>query len=209
MESIYAEDNKLPHSIPAKLLEKTGRLNTPELICYKDRKDKKWVLGPTHEENITYFLASENPISHNKLPLRLYQISTKFRDEMRFKSGLLRSKEFIMKDLYCFDDSPESCEKTYKEVTDCYHRFFKFLKVPYVVVKGDAGDIGEGISHEFHFLSEVGDDHLLLCNDCGHGVNLIDENCELVCEKCKSNNVVKQRGIEVHDSVIFYFLNLC
>lgn len=197
METIPAQEILLPSLTRAHLLQKTGRLDTPELFKLKDRNDKEFVLSPTHEEAITNLLASENPIAVNRLPLRLYQISRKFRDEMRPKSGLIRSREFIMKDLYCFDNSAESSDKTYKEVLDCYNRFFKSLKVPFVVVKGETGDMGEGISHEFHFLTEAGDDHLLLCKDCGSGVNLVQGEGESNCEECKSLNVTKQRGIEV------------
>lgn len=197
MEDVSALEIMLPTLTELKLFEKTGRSNLPDLFKLEINK-KKYVLNPTCEEAITDLLASANMISHAHLPLRYFQISNKFRNEKRSKSGMLRAKEFIMKDLYCFDSNMESNMLSYKEITEKYHKIFKNLEVPYVMVKGLQGDIGGVYSNEYHYISNAGEDNLFMCQECGHNesfssVEVIDQKCP----KCMSKNVKSVKGIEV------------
>ncbi|KAL1374774.1 hypothetical protein pipiens_001631 [Culex pipiens pipiens] len=134
-----AQKLTLPMLTAASLWRQSGRLESagPELMRTTDRHGKQQILGPTHEESITALVASISPVSYRAFPLRLYQISTKFRDEMKPRFGLMRAKEFLMKDLYTFD-------------------LFDAVGVGYVKVRGDTGMIGGSESHEYHFPSEVG-----------------------------------------------------
>ena len=186
----------LPTMTDGNLWKKSGRWKSVdgELFKLKSRKDQDFVLGPTFEEAITHLIANlTNFVSYKSCPLRLYQISTKFRDEMRAKYGLLRSKEFIMKDLYTFDVSHEAAEETYAQVRDAYDKIFSRLKVPYVSVQGDTGSIGGTVSHEYHFISDVGQDDLLLCKKSGFGINK-----ELATEEEMNNTeLTPSKGIEV------------
>ena len=158
------------------------------------------MLGPTFEEAVSHLIANLGGfIPYKSCPLKLYQISTKFRDEMRSKFGLIRSREFIMKDLYTFDISVQSAEETYEEVRHVYDKIFTRLKVPYVSVQGDTGVIGGKISHEYHFISDIGQDELVICENCGHGSNkeLAAEDNVDICPKCSSAQLRKSKGIEV------------
>ncbi|KAG0316562.1 hypothetical protein BGZ99_006831 [Dissophora globulifera] len=141
-----------------------------EMFKLKDRKGSDFLLAPTHEEEVTTLIAKEVQ-SYRQLPIRVYQVGRKFRDELRARSGLLRGKEFLMKDLYTFDVSEEEALKTYDEVVLAYRRIMKRLGVPYAVAEADTGNIGGTHSHEFHILSRVGEDSLLSCASCGYTSN--------------------------------------
>ncbi|XP_065331513.1 probable proline--tRNA ligase, mitochondrial [Cloeon dipterum] len=184
---------------PSSLWNKTGRLKSmdEELFKLKDRHDQNYILSPTHEEAITHLLGTAGHISHKQLPLMLYQISTKFRDEMKPRSGLLRAREFLMKDLYTFDASLEDAEKTYHLVRDAYEKIFNNLQVPFVKVQGDSGLMGGSRSEEFHFLSDAGEDELLLCPGCGKGVNSEVGFTESKCPGLGKCEPVAKKGIEV------------
>ena len=148
---------------------------------------------------ITNLVANDGVIPLKSLPIRLYQISTKFRDEMRTKSGLIRSKEFIMKDLYTFDIDAEHAEETYESVREAYKRIFHTLQVPYVSVLGDTGSIGGSLSHEYHFLSDIGQDDLLICQNCERGFNeeMQISSEDYKCSKCDGQYIEKKKGVEV------------
>jgi prolyl-tRNA synthetase len=153
------------------LWQRSGRLdNASELLRIKDRRDSKFILSPTHEEEITQLVAS---IAHTykDLPLRLYQISRKYRDELRPRKGLLRAKEFLMKDLYTFDLSEEEALYTYRTVCQAYAAFLDELKIPYVIASADSGNMGGNLSHEYHFISPIGEDTLFTCNHCSYVAN--------------------------------------
>ena len=155
------------------------------------------VLSPTHEEAATEILRSLPVTSDRDLPIKLYQIGTKFRDEMRPKFGLIRANEFTMKDLYTFDKDQESAEETYSQVTAAYHNIFSRLGVPWVRVAGEAGAMGGSVSHEYHFPAPIGQDTLLVCDTCGAGTNK-ELAADLACaDTCCSRQVRERRGIEV------------
>ncbi|EPE26862.1 Class II aaRS and biotin synthetase [Glarea lozoyensis ATCC 20868] len=155
-----------------KLWEKSGRLSSvgSELFRFKDRKDTGYLLSPTHEEEVTT-LVSSSLKSYKDLPVRVHQISRKYRDELRPRHGLLRSREFIMKDLYTFDQSIPLALSTYYEVTAIYAKLFDELKIPYLVAEADSGDMGGNLSHEFHFPTTKGEDHIISCKSCGYVSN--------------------------------------
>ncbi|KAF9163194.1 hypothetical protein DFQ26_002851 [Actinomortierella ambigua] len=172
LEDIGCQKLAMPNMLPAENWKKTGRWETagPEMFKLKDRKGAEFLLAPTHEEEITTLIGKEVQ-SYRQLPIRVYQVTRKFRDELRARSGLLRGKEFLMKDLYTFDVSEEEARKTYDEVVEAYRRIMTRLGVPYAVAEADTGNIGGSHSHEFHILSRVGEDSLLSCSSCGYTSN--------------------------------------
>lgn len=154
------------------LWRKTGRFvgRGGELFAFKDRKDSKLLLSPTHEEEITALVATAVQ-SYKDLPLRLYQISRKYRDEARPRQGLLRGREFIMKDLYTFDHTDQEARQTYERVQLAYRAFFDELNLPYLVARADSGSMGGNLSHEYHFVSPKGEDNVIHCGSCGDTIN--------------------------------------
>ncbi|KXK29577.1 MAG: prolyl-tRNA synthase [Candidatus Brocadia sinica] len=162
----------LPALQPLDLLEESGRLNVfgDDLITFEDRHGKTTALGPTHEEIITDIVRNEIN-SYRQLPITLYQIQTKFRDETRPRFGVLRSKEFIMKDAYSFDLDYEGLNKSYKSMYDAYCRIFDRCGLDYIVVEADSGAMGGDVSHEFMVPSPVGEDVLIRCMKCGYSAN--------------------------------------
>lgn len=150
----------------------SGRLGDrdEELFHLKDRKGYGFLLSPTHEEEITSLVGSIAR-SHKDLPLRLYQVSRKYRDELRPRQGLLRSREFLMKDLYTFDISHEAALETYKKVRESYRNMFTELRLPYIQAQADSGSIGGELSHEYHLPSDHGEDRIITCNNCRYARN--------------------------------------
>lgn len=152
--------------------QKTGRLESSksELFRLEDRKGGKYLLSPTHEEEIT-FLVGSIVNSYKELPLRLYQISRKYRDEPRPRQGLLRTREFLMKDLYTFDATAEDALKTYNIVRRAYTEFFDELKIPYLTAEASSGEIGGELSHEYHIPTTKGEDRIINCDTCDYVAN--------------------------------------
>ena len=150
------------------LWAQTGRLDKgSEFFKFNDRKDSPFLLSPTHEEEITQLVGREVQ-SYRDLPLRLYQVSRKYRDEKRPRQGLLRGREFLMKDLYTFDADGDQARRTYDEVRVAYNNFFNELKVPFLVASADSGNMGGDLSHEYHFPNEKGEDDIISCDSCNH-----------------------------------------
>ena len=172
MNSRGAQEVLLPAMHPPELWKKTGRyeLLGAVLIKFKDRHNKELVLGPTHEEIITDLVAN-NIKSYKDLPLILYQIQTKFRDEPRPRYGVMRTSEFIMKDAYSFDRDVESMEASYKKMYDAYCRIFERCGLPYIPVEADPGMMGGNISHEFMVPSEAGEDVIAVCRKCKYAAS--------------------------------------
>ncbi|KAF9097030.1 hypothetical protein BGX23_009948 [Mortierella sp. AD031] len=172
LENIGCQKLSLPNLQTSENWKKTGRWQSAgqEMFKLKDRKGSDFLLAPTHEEEVTSLIAKEVQ-SYRQLPIRVYQVGRKFRDELRARSGLLRGKEFVMKDLYTFDVTEEEAYKTYDEVVLAYRRIMKRLGVPYAVAEADTGNIGGSHSHEFHILSRVGEDSLLSCGSCEYTSN--------------------------------------
>ncbi len=173
MDRAGAVEVYLPALQPLELLEKSGRIDVfgPDLIRFTDRHGRTMALGPTHEEVITYIIRNEIS-SYRQLPLILYQIQMKFRDELRPRFGVLRSKEFLMKDAYSFETDEEGLDKSYKAMYDAYCRIFDRCGLDYVPVEADTGAMGGDVSHEFMVPSEVGEDLLARCPSGDYSVNI-------------------------------------
>jgi prolyl-tRNA synthetase len=163
----------LPAVIPAELWHESGRLDKygDTLLRFKDRKGGQFVIGPTHEEVIVDLVRGDVR-SYRQLPLNLYQIQTKFRDELRPRAGLMRGREFIMKDAYSFHATNEDAEREYKNMYDTYGRIFARCGLAFRAVEADTGAIGGSMSHEFQVLAETGEDALVACDSCSYAANV-------------------------------------
>jgi prolyl-tRNA synthetase len=171
MEAIGASKTSLSSLTTEALWRQSGRYSTnSELLRIKDRRESGFLLSPTHEEEITALVASMVH-SYKDLPLRLYQVGRKYRDERRPRGGLLRAKEFMMKDLYTFDSTPSAALETYEAVRSAYTAIFDALKLPYLVADADSGNMGGKLSHEYHFVSPKGEDNIWSCNTCSYIAN--------------------------------------
>lgn len=168
LQSIGAQKMSMPTMMQAALWEKTGRWATSELFKLQDRLNREYCLGPTHEESITKLVSeSSNQLSYRRLPLMVYQITRKFRDEMSPRYGLLRGREFEMKDLYTFDTNVGTAKETYELVCEAYCSIFERLGLNYIKVQGATGNIGGVLSHEYHLPADTGEDTLHICVKCG------------------------------------------
>ncbi|HEX5487390.1 MAG TPA: proline--tRNA ligase, partial [Limnobacter sp.] len=154
----------MPAVQPAELWQESGRWEKygPELLRLKDRHQRDFVIGPTHEEVITDVVRKEVK-SYRQLPLNLYQIQSKFRDEIRPRFGVMRGREFIMKDAYSFDRNQEAALKTYDIMYEAYQRIFTRLGLNFRAVAADTGSIGGNRSHEFHVIADTGEDAIAYC----------------------------------------------
>lgn len=163
----------LPMVQPADLWKETGRWEHygKELLRFRDRNDREYCLGPTHEEVITDLVRGEVR-SYRQLPVRLYQIQTKFRDEIRPRFGLMRGREFLMKDAYSFDADLKGAEESYQLMYDAYVRIFTRLGLRFRAVEADTGSIGGNFSHEFMVLADTGEDTIAVCDACDYAANL-------------------------------------
>jgi prolyl-tRNA synthetase len=170
MQSIGASKLAMPTLHSKSLWQKTGRWANSELFKLTDRKGSEYCLAPTHEEHVTKLVSNEVN-GYKQLPVRLYQINRKYRDEMRPRGGMLRGKEFLMKDLYTFDDGVDAAKSTYEQVSAAYKALFSSLETPFLVAKADSGNIGGELSHEYHLPSDTGEDTLLHCSACNHVAN--------------------------------------
>ena len=173
MNRAGAQELLMPMVQPADLWKESGRWEKygPELLRFTDRHDRESCLGPTHEEVITDLVRREIH-SYRDLPVNLYQIQTKFRDEIRPRFGLMRGREFVMKDGYSFDATEEGAEVTYKKMYDAYHRIFKRCGLSFRAVEADTGTIGGSFSHEFMVLADTGEDTLAICKQCDYAANM-------------------------------------
>jgi prolyl-tRNA synthetase len=172
MDRAGALEVHLPVLSPAELWERSGRLKTfvPPLMRVTDRNERVLILGPTHEEPMADLVAGDLK-SYRDLPLTLYQIQTKFRDEIRPRGGLLRVKEFLMEDAYSFDVDRAALDVSYQAQYDAYVRIFERLDIPVLIVKADAGSMGGSDTREFMALTEAGEDTIFLCEACGYAAN--------------------------------------
>ena len=163
----------MPAIQPAELWMESGRWQKygKELLRIKDRHERDFVFGPTHEEVITDTVRDVIS-SYRSLPVNLYQIQTKFRDEVRPRFGLMRGREFIMKDGYSFHSSPESLDDTYQAMREAYTRIFHRCSLDHVPVEADTGNIGGSASHEFMVLAQSGEDAVVSCPNCKYGANI-------------------------------------
>ncbi|MDQ7783803.1 MAG: proline--tRNA ligase [Desulfomonilaceae bacterium] len=173
MDAAGAQEVFLPAVQPSELWKESGRWEVygPELLRFKDRHDRECCFGPTHEEVITD-LVRRDVRSYRDLPLNLYQIQTKFRDEMRPRFGLMRGREFIMKDAYSFDATEDGAEAAYKKMWDAYGRIFSRCGLLFRPVEADSGPIGGSFSHEFMVPAATGEDMIVSCDTCDYAANM-------------------------------------
>ena len=179
MEKADFRELLMPMVQPADLWKETGRWEHygKELLRFKDRNEREYCLGPTHEEVITDLVRGEVR-SYRQLPVRLYQVQAKFRDEIRPRFGLMRGREFVMKDAYSFDANTEGAEKSYKAMYDAYMSIFRRLGLRFRAVEADTGSIGGNFSHEFMVLADTGEDTIAFCHECEYAANV--ERAEVV-----------------------------
>ena len=196
MASCGAAQVLLPALQPLELWQRTGRdeLLGQVMIKFTDRKGRKICLGPTHEEVITE-LVKNHISSYKQLPLVLYQIQTKFRDEIRPRFGLIRACEFVMKDAYSFDRDEEGLDKNYKAMHDAYLRIFKRCGLDVLSIEADSGVMGGSLSHEFMVLAKDGEDSVLICPHC-KAAKPFKEGGKNTCSKCK-NDLGRENTIEI------------
>ncbi len=173
MNKAGAQEILVPSMQPKELWDRTGRSTDygPTMFCLEDRHGRMNVLGPTAEEVVTTLVAGEIK-SYKQLPINLYQISPKFRDEFRPRFGPIRSREFIMKDAYSFDADPEGLDKSYKAMYDAYCRIFKRCGLEYVIVEAESGEMGGSGSHQFTVPCESGEDTIVYTEDGSYAANL-------------------------------------
>jgi prolyl-tRNA synthetase len=172
MSSLSAAKVSLSSISSEELWQRSGRLEgrDSEFLRLQDRKGAKYLLSPTHEEEITKIVAN-SVNSYKDLPLRLYQVTRKYRDEARPRQGLLRGREFLMKDLYTFDVTEDEARATYDQVRKAYSAFFDELRLPYLVANADSGSMGGNLSHEYHLASANGEDNIISCKNCDYSTN--------------------------------------
>jgi len=173
MNRAGAQELLMPMVQPADLWIETGRYEKygPELLRFHDRHNRESCLGPTHEEVITD-IARKELHSYRDLPINLYQIQTKFRDEIRPRFGLMRGREFMMKDAYSFDVSDEAATLSYQKMYEAYKRIFTRCGLDFRAVQADSGSIGGSFSHEFMVLAETGEDTIVICKECEYAANM-------------------------------------
>ena len=201
MDKIDGQEVQFPVVMPASLWDESGRYNSigDELLRFTDRNNAKMVLGMTHEEAAVH-LVREYAQSYTKYPFMIYQIQTKFRDEARPRAGLIRVREFTMKDAYSFHTSQEDLEQYYEKCHAAYERIFERVGVPEVVsVKSDSGMMGGNISHEFMLLTPVGEDSIVLCDSCDYRANMeAAENISDIARDAESAALEKVYTPNVH-----------
>lgn len=173
MTTAQGQEILMPMVQPTELWRESGRYDEygPELLRFKDRKDTWFCLGPTHEEVVTA-LVRDHVKSYKSLPLTLFQIQTKFRDEIRPRFGLMRGREFIMKDAYSFCADKLSQDGVYQAMWDAYHRIFDRCGLQFRAVRAATGSIGGDMSHEFQVLAQSGEDAIASCDECGYAANV-------------------------------------
>ncbi len=173
MDKAGGQELNMPVLQPLEIWQETGRdlAFGKGLFTLSDRRDRKLALGPTHEEVITQ-MVSHNAQSYRDLPLLLYQIQTKFRDEPRPRAGLIRVREFTMKDLYSFDADEEGLDQSYNKMLQAYHNIYARCRLPALLVEADSGAIGGKDSHEFMVIAENGEDEVIYCDNCKYAANV-------------------------------------
>ena len=174
MDAIDGQEVLFPVALPGDLWKESGRFEAvgSELVRFKDRANKDMILGMTHEEAAVHLARSEAK-SYADYPFMIYQIQTKFRDEPRARGGLIRVREFTMKDAYSFHTSQEDLEQYYDQCYDAYHKIYARAGVPEVIsVKSDTGMMGGKVAHEFMLLTDIGEDTLVICDSCDYRSNM-------------------------------------
>jgi prolyl-tRNA synthetase len=176
----------MPALQPPDIWQRSGRYESAKDVLFKvtDRAKKEWVLGPTHEEVMTTLVAGEIN-SYRQMPKNFYQIQTKFRDEIRPRFGLMRAKEFIMKDAYSFDATDEAAQTSYHKMYDAYARIFQRCGLKTIAVEADTGVMGGKFSHEFMVPAETGENEVVFCESCGYAANMDKAESKVQSPKSK------------------------
>ncbi|MEC8996652.1 MAG: proline--tRNA ligase [Pseudomonadota bacterium] len=201
MNSIGSTEITMPLIQPAELWKESGRWDEygPELLRINDRHEREYCFGPTFEEVITDLIRKEVS-SYKQLPINLFQISTKFRDEIRPRFGVMRAREFVMKDSYSFHNNEECLNNAYKNYAAAYEKIFKRLMLDFTTVEADSGNIGGNESHEFHVIADTGEDDLLL-DKSSQGMNFEIAKTKYgendLQKIIKENDLKHVKGIEV------------
>ncbi|MCI1775884.1 MAG: proline--tRNA ligase [Paenibacillus lautus] len=204
MDAAGGQELLMPAVQPAELWKESGRYDVygAELIRLHDRHDREFVLGPTHEEVITSIVRQEIS-SYRKLPVNLYQIQSKYRDERRPRFGLLRGREFLMKDAYSFDRDWEGLNASYRNMYDTYERIFSRCGLAFRAVEADAGAIGgQGETHEFMALADIGEDTVVSCSDCRYAANLERAESAAPREPADMRDSVKTGGSSAMERIL-------
>jgi len=199
MDRAGAIELLLPGVQPGDLWMESGRWDYygPELLRFRDRHKRESCLGPTHEEVITD-LARREIHSYKQLPINLYQIQTKFRDEIRPRFGIMRAREFIMKDAYSFDIDEEGAGKSYERMYAAYEAIFRRCGLIFRAVEADTGPIGGSFSHEFMVLSNSGEDDIVSCQNCQYASNL--EKAEAIVREGEIKDIEKEKTLQIVDT---------
>lgn len=194
LEGINAGELLMPALIPEETYVLSGRRDAfgSDMFQLKDRFDKAYVLAPTHEELFT-IAAKARVKSYKDLPFSIYQIQDKFRDEPRSRYGLIRVREFLMKDAYSFDANEKGLNDSYNEMYNAYKKIFARLGINYKIVKSDTGAMGGILSEEFQAITPIGEDKLVICDECGYASNADVAKCTLLTEK--SDEELKPREL--------------
>ena len=194
MNAISSNELVMPSILPEELYAKSGRVEAfgDDMFHLSDRYDRRYVLGPTHEE-LFVEVARDVIQSHKDMPLSLYQIANKYRDEPRSRYGLIRTREFVMKDAYTFDKDEEDLSKAYQAMFHAYHKIFQRLGLTYEVVQADTGAMGGSLSEEFQAICDIGEDVLVICDDCGYATNI--EVCECKETHISNDTIEKEKEL--------------
>jgi len=198
MEGIGYQEILMSMVHKRELWQESGRWDKMDdsLLKFKNRSNQDFCLAGTHEEAVVDYVRGQIR-SYKDLNVKAYQIQTKFRDEIRARYGLIRGKEFIMKDAYSFSKNEEEATILYHEMVEAYKRIFDRLGLDYIVVEAEAGAIGGKKTHEFHLVSDIGDDDLFICEDCGFSGNREILGEEENCFHCNSSKLQWKKGIEL------------
>ena len=195
--------------VPAELWQESGRWDVmgPEMFRLKDRNGRDYCLGPTHEETFTHIVRNEIT-SYKQLPLNLYQIETKFRDERRPRFGVMRTRNFTMKDAYSFDADQEGLDKSYDDMFDAYTRIFARCELDNSPVQADSGAMGGSASAEFMVKSEVGEDEIVFCSGCDYAANIekaTSVNHEASTEEMKEMGEIETPNVHTIEELQDFF----
>lgn len=195
--------------VPAELWQESGRWDAmgPEMFRLKDRNGRDYCLGPTHEETFTHIVRNEIT-SYKQLPLNLYQIETKFRDERRPRFGVMRTRNFTMKDAYSFDADQEGLDKSYNDMFDAYTRIFARCELDNSPVQADSGAMGGSASAEFMVKSEVGEDEIVFCSGCDYAANIekaTSVNHEASTEEMKEMSEIETPNVHTIEELQDFF----
>ena len=211
MDKAGANEVLMPALIPSEIFHKSHRYDSfgPDMFKLNDRNDREFCLGPTHEE-LFVMAASEKIKSYRDMPFNIYQIQDKFRDEARPRFGLIRTREFTMKDAYSFDTDCETGEVSYQKMVEAYKKSFDRMGIDYRIVRADTGVMGGDLSEEFQAVTDIGEDVLVMCDSCDFGSNIEVASVkaeEFDKEKAKEMEMVETPGAKTIEDIVS-FLNI-